>query len=82
MCRVEQHLPERSAGPEVEERDEREVTHLREQRLAPEGVPVHNPAFDVTPNELITAIITDKGVARAPYVESLRGLVEARVAAG
>ena len=38
---------------------------------------VQNPAFDVTPNELIAAIITDKGVARAPYVESLRDLVGA-----
>jgi methylthioribose-1-phosphate isomerase len=61
----------------IEERDEREVTHVREQRLAPEGVPVHNPAFDVTPNELIAAIITDKGVARQPYTESLRKMFEA-----
>jgi methylthioribose-1-phosphate isomerase len=60
----------------IEERDAREVTHIRDQRLAPEGVPVHNPAFDVTPNDLITAIITDKGVARPPYTESLRKLVE------
>jgi methylthioribose-1-phosphate isomerase len=60
----------------IEERDAREVTHVREQRLAPEGVPVHNPAFDVTPNELITAIITDKGVARQPYTESLRKMAE------
>jgi methylthioribose-1-phosphate isomerase len=60
----------------IEERDRREVTHIREQQLAPDGVGVENPAFDVTPNDLITAIITDKGVARAPYVESLRGLVE------
>src|SRR5213595_2637459 len=41
----------------IEERDEREVTHIREFRLAPDGVAVHNPAFDVTPNKLITAII-------------------------
>jgi methylthioribose-1-phosphate isomerase len=60
----------------IEERDGKEVTHLRDQQLAPDGVPVHNPAFDVTPNELITAIITDKGVARAPYEENLRRLVE------
>jgi methylthioribose-1-phosphate isomerase len=61
----------------IEERDAREVTHMRGQQLAPEGVEVHNPAFDVTPNELIAAIITDKGVARAPYTESLRKLFEA-----
>jgi methylthioribose-1-phosphate isomerase len=61
----------------IEERDSREVTHIREQRLAPQGIEVQNPAFDVTPNELITAIITDKGVARQPYIESLRRMVEA-----
>lgn len=61
----------------IEERDSREVTHIGEQQLAPDGVGVHNPAFDVTPNELITAIITDKGVARPPYVDSLRAIVDA-----
>ena len=60
----------------IEERNGREVTHIKEHQLAPDGVEVQNPAFDVTPNELITAIITDKGVARAPYVESLRALIE------
>jgi methylthioribose-1-phosphate isomerase len=60
----------------IEERDTREVTHVGDKQLGPDGVDVHNPAFDVTPNELITAIITDKGVARAPFVESLRRLVE------
>jgi methylthioribose-1-phosphate isomerase len=67
-----------SSGDEIpiEERDRREVTHMREYQLAPDGVDVQNPAFDVTPNELIAAIITDKGVARPPYTESLRKLVE------
>src|SRR5215203_1873822 len=60
----------------IEERDAREVTHLREQRLAPEGVAVQNPAFDVTPGELVAAIITDRGVARPPYTESLRKLFD------
>jgi methylthioribose-1-phosphate isomerase len=60
----------------IEERDRKEVTHIKEVQLAPDGVGVQNPAFDVTPNELITAIITDKGVARAPYVSSLRKLTE------
>ncbi len=55
----------------IEERDSTEVTHVGGQRLAPEGIQVHNPAFDVTPNELIAAIITDRGVARQPYTESL-----------
>jgi methylthioribose-1-phosphate isomerase len=61
----------------IEERDAREVTHLRDYQLAPDGVEVQNPAFDVTPNELIAAIITDKGVARQPFTESLRKLFEA-----
>jgi methylthioribose-1-phosphate isomerase len=60
----------------IEERDTHEVTHIREQQLAPEGIDVQNPAFDVTPNEFITAIITDKGVARPPFTESLRRMVE------
>ncbi|HYG80390.1 MAG TPA: S-methyl-5-thioribose-1-phosphate isomerase, partial [Pyrinomonadaceae bacterium] len=60
----------------IEERDAREVTHIRDQQLAPEGVSVANPAFDVTPGELVAAIITDRGVARPPYTESLRKLVE------
>jgi methylthioribose-1-phosphate isomerase len=56
----------------IEERDSREVTHVKDIQLAPEGIDVGNYAFDVTPNELVTAIITEKGVARAPYTESLR----------
>jgi methylthioribose-1-phosphate isomerase len=64
----------------IEERDSKEVTHIREQQLAPDGVNVHNPAFDVTPNDLIAAIITDKGVARAPYTESLRSLAATKIA--
>lgn len=63
-------------GIPIEERAAREVTHVRDQRLVPEDVAVHNPAFDVTPNELIAAIITDKGVARQPYTTSLRRMVE------
>jgi methylthioribose-1-phosphate isomerase len=61
----------------IEERDAREVTHVRDHQLAPDGVKVHNPAFDVTPNELIAAIITDKGIARQPFTESLRKMAEA-----
>jgi methylthioribose-1-phosphate isomerase len=60
----------------IEERNTREVTHMHEHRLAPEGINVQNFAFDVTPNEFIAAIITDKGVARAPYTETLRKLFE------
>ncbi|HVS81285.1 MAG TPA: S-methyl-5-thioribose-1-phosphate isomerase [Pyrinomonadaceae bacterium] len=64
----------------IEERDAREVTHVRDQQLTPDGVDVHNFAFDVTPNELIAAIITDRGVARSPYNESLQSLVTVALA--
>ncbi len=56
----------------IEERDIREVTHVKDVQLAPDDTLVSNYAFDVTPNDLVTAIITEKGVARAPYIESLR----------
>jgi methylthioribose-1-phosphate isomerase len=56
----------------IEERDRVEVTHVRDSQLAPDGVGVSNYAFDVTPNDLVTAIITEKGVARSPYTESLK----------
>ncbi|HKZ78297.1 MAG TPA: S-methyl-5-thioribose-1-phosphate isomerase [Pyrinomonadaceae bacterium] len=68
-----EHIP-------IEERDPREVTHIGDQQLGPAGIDVQNPAFDVTPNDLIAAIITDKGIARAPYVASLRELVEGKSA--
>ncbi|MDQ2936493.1 MAG: S-methyl-5-thioribose-1-phosphate isomerase [Acidobacteriota bacterium] len=65
----------------IEERDSKEVTNIGDVQLAQEGVDIQNPAFDVTPNELITAIITDKGVARAPYIDSLRELAGMNAAA-
>lgn len=64
----------------IEQRDSKEVTHVRDHQLTPDGVGVHNFAFDVTPNELIAAIITDRGVARSPYTESLQNLVKTRSA--
>ena len=60
----------------IEERDIREITHVKDIQLAPEGIDVSNYAFDVTPNELVTAIITEKGVARAPYTKSLKAQFE------
>jgi methylthioribose-1-phosphate isomerase len=53
------------------------VTHHGGRRMAPAGVSVRNPAFDVTPSRYVTAIVCEKGVARAPYVSSLRALAEA-----
>jgi methylthioribose-1-phosphate isomerase len=60
----------------IEERNIREVTHMQDIQLAPDGADVSNYAFDVTPNDLVTAIITEKGVARAPYTESLKKMFE------
>ena len=61
---------------EIEERDGQEVRTVFGKPIAPEGVPVMNPAFDVTPNELVTAIITERGVVRAPYEVNLRQIME------
>ena len=58
----------------IEERAGKEVTHMHGVAIAPEGISVANPAFDVTPNRYVTAIITERGVARAPYVDNLRKL--------
>jgi len=65
------------AGIPIEERPAEEVTHHGGRRLAPEGVAVRNPAFDVTPHRYITAIVCEKGVARPPYTESLKALAGA-----
>jgi methylthioribose-1-phosphate isomerase len=56
----------------IEERNAKEVTHVRGAQLAPAGALVWNPAFDVTPHRLIAGIITEKGIFRAPYTESLK----------
>jgi methylthioribose-1-phosphate isomerase len=58
----------------IEQRSPREVTHHGGKQMAPDGVKVENPAFDVTPSKYVTAIITERGVARAPYDESLKEL--------
>jgi methylthioribose-1-phosphate isomerase len=55
----------------IEERNPREVTHLRGSQLTPVGALIRNPAFDVTPHHLIAGIITERGIFRAPYIESL-----------
>jgi methylthioribose-1-phosphate isomerase len=59
----------------IEQRAAAEVTHLQGVPVAPEGTEVENPAFDVTPNRYVTAIITERGVACTPYLDSLRKLV-------
>ncbi len=71
--------PDSKSGDDIpiEERPAREVTHLAGEQITPRGVRVANPAFDVTPHDLIAAIITDRGVARAPYTKSLAKLLKA-----
>ena len=66
-------IPDGSHIP-IEQRDPAEVTHVGGVRVVPEGVSVFNPAFDVTPHQFVTAIITDRGVAQAPYTHSLHQL--------
>lgn len=61
-------------GIPIEQRPEREVTHHAGKQLTPHGVGIENPAFDVTPAKYVTAIITERGVLRAPYAESLTEL--------
>jgi methylthioribose-1-phosphate isomerase len=56
----------------IEERSAKEVTHVKGAQVAPSGARVWNPAFDVTPHELIAGIITERGIFRAPYTESLK----------
>jgi methylthioribose-1-phosphate isomerase len=56
----------------IEERPAKEVTHIGGKQITPNGVGISNPAFDVTPAKYITAIITERGVMREPYAESLK----------
>jgi methylthioribose-1-phosphate isomerase len=72
---VDLATPDGSRIP-IEERNAREVTHVGTIRITPEGAKIRNPAFDVTPNALVTAIITERGVCRPPYADSLRAAVD------
>jgi methylthioribose-1-phosphate isomerase len=60
----------------IEERDQREVTHIGSSRLTPEGARIRNPAFDVTPHRYITGIITERGIFHPPYIETLRATAD------
>lgn len=70
---IDLETPDGSRIP-IEQRNRREVTHIAGTPIAPEGVDVENPAFDVTPAKYVSAIITERGIARAPYQDSLREL--------
>jgi methylthioribose-1-phosphate isomerase len=67
-CPDGEHIP-------IEERSTREVTHVFDRQIAPSGIRVANPAFDVTPSELVTAIVTERGIARQPLARTLPRLV-------
>lgn len=58
----------------IEQRSAREVTHFGDKQITPDGIRVENPAFDVTPHRYVAAIITERGIAKSPYAESLRAL--------
>jgi methylthioribose-1-phosphate isomerase len=64
------------SGIPIEQRSAREVTHMAGKQITPDGVGIENPAFDVTPHQYVTAIITERGVVREPYSESLRQIAE------
>lgn len=80
LSTVDLETPDGSKIP-IEQRSSVEVTHLAGKQIAPDNCQVENPAFDVTPAKYITAIITERGVAKAPFGESLRRLLETAVAA-
>ena len=67
------------SGIPIENRNVREVSHIAGKQMVPDGVEIENPAFDVTPAKYVAAIITERGIARAPYEESLRKLAEEAV---
>src|SRR5437763_12330936 len=66
----------------IEQRNPREVTHFAGKAVTPAGVQVENPAFDVTPAKYVTAIVTERGIARPPFDESLRHLAEETTVVG
>ncbi len=77
MSTIDLSLTDGSQIP-IEERDWREVTHCGDTQLAPDGVKVYNPAFDVTPSHLVAAIITERGVVQGDYLNGLKALAQQR----
>ncbi len=73
LSTIDIKIPDGSKIP-IEERNSQEVTHLNGKRITPEGVEVANPAFDVTPNKNINAIITEKGIIKPPFWDGIKGL--------
>jgi methylthioribose-1-phosphate isomerase len=73
LSTVDLECPDGSRIP-IEQRDVREVSHIAGKQMVPDGVEIENPAFDVTPAKYVTAIVTERGIARTPYGESLKKL--------
>jgi len=71
---IDLETPDGSKIP-IEQRNPAEVTTIAGKLMTPEGVQIENPAFDVTPAKYVTAIVTERGIARAPYGEALARLV-------
>jgi methylthioribose-1-phosphate isomerase len=69
-CPDGDHIP-------IEQRNAREISHIAGKQMTPDGVSIENPAFDVTPAKYVTAIITERGIAREPYLQSLQKLAAA-----
>src|SRR5580693_7186194 len=80
LSTIDFEAPDGSKIP-IEQRNEKEVTHIAGKQMTPDGVQVENPAFDVTPAKYVTAIVTERGIARAPYGESLAKLAGVESAA-
>ena len=76
LSTVDLECPDGSKIP-IEQRNPKEVTHIAGKQMTPEGVSIENPAFDVTPAKYVAAIITERGIARAPYSDSLAKLAGA-----
>jgi methylthioribose-1-phosphate isomerase len=77
LSSVDLETPDGAAIP-LEERPAKEVTEIRGQRIAPAGAEVWNPAFDMTPADLITGIVTEEGVLRPPFGPALRAAMDRR----
>jgi methylthioribose-1-phosphate isomerase len=81
LSTVDMNTPDGASIP-IEERSSKEVTHVGGVQMAPAGALVWNPAFDITPHNLIAGFITERGVLRPPYTESLRRAFESEAVAG
>jgi methylthioribose-1-phosphate isomerase len=80
LSTIDFDCPDGDAIP-IEQRNAREVTHIAGKQMTPDGVSIENPAFDVTPAKYVAAIITERGIARAPYGESLKKFAATEVKA-